>query len=364
MNKLQLSAFVLRYGQMALLFMLTSFSLTSQKRNHDVYEFPEHQLVNTREIVRIPDIEGYVTIKCDFHTHTIFSDGHVSPVMRVNEAWSNGMDAIAITDHIEYRPFKEYVVADHNKSNELATAHGKKIGFIVIKGAEITRKKPIGHLNALFIKDANKLEVSDPVDAIKEAVNQGAFILWNHPGWPNDSTTLYDIHKELIAKKLIHGVELFNSKVWYPKVMDWSTEYNLTITSNTDIHQLTNTSYSTDKNSRPMTLVFAKEKSEEGIKEALFAGRTLATFFNYVVGKEKLVSSFVRACLEVRVIDPKKGVVEISNYSDIEFTITYGDELVKLFPGKVARSTLKQNQEVTFSNCIIEGNHHFKMPLW
>jgi len=353
-----------RHSAFVCFLLISSAVVFSQKRNQDVYKFPEHHLVNTREIIRIPDIEGYQTLKCDFHTHTIFSDGHVSPVLRVNEAWSNGLDAIAITDHIEYRPFKEYVVADHNKSNELAVAHGKRIGFIVIKGAEITRKKPIGHLNALFIEDANKLDVPDPVDAIKEAVKQGAFILWNHPGWPNDSTTMYDIHKELIAKKLIHGVELFNSRVWYPKVMDWATEYNLTITSNTDIHQLTNTSYSTDKNSRPMTLVFAKEKSEAGIKEALFAGRTLATFFNYVVGKEKLVKSFVDACLDVRVIDPKKGVIEISNYSDIKFTVTYDDELVKLFPGKVARATLKQKQEVTFSNCLVEGNQHFKMPLW
>jgi 3',5'-nucleoside bisphosphate phosphatase len=85
------------------------------KKNQDVYKFPEHHLVNTREIIRIPDIEGYQTLKCDFHTHTIFSDGHVSPVLRVNEAWSNGLDAIAITDHIEYHPFKEYVVADHKK---------------------------------------------------------------------------------------------------------------------------------------------------------------------------------------------------------------------------------------------------------
>lgn len=346
-------------------FLLTSAALGfSQKRNQDVYKFPEHYHVNTREIIRIPDVDGFKILKCDFHTHTVFSDGHVSPLLRVNEAWSNGLDAIAITDHIEYRPFKEYVVADHNKSNELAVAHGERIGFIVIKGAEITRKKPIGHLNALFIEDANKLDVPDPVDAIKEAVNQGGFILWNHPGWPNDSSTLYDIHKELIAKKLIHGVELFNSRVWYPKVMDWATEYNLTIMSNTDVHQLTNTSYATGKTARPMTLVFAKEKSEEGIKEALFAGRTLATFFNYVAGKEKLVNSLIKACLDVRVIDPKRGVVEISNHSDLEFTITYGDELVKLFPWKVARATLKKNQEVVFTNCIVEGNKHLKTTLW
>lgn len=345
------------------ILLITSATAFSQKRNQDVYKFPENVYVNTREIINIPDFGGYYTLKCDFHCHTIFSDGNVNPIIRVDEAWNNGLDAIAITDHIEYKKYKEYVIADQNKSYEIALAQGKKIGFIVIKGAEITRKKPIGHLNALFIQDANKLETADPVDAIKEAVNQGAFIQWNHPGWPNDSATLYDIHKELIAQKLIHGVEIFNQSTWYPKVIDWATEYNLTIMANTDMHQLINSTYGNTKNARPITLVFAKEKSEAGIKEALFAGRTLATFFNYVVGKEDLIKGLIEASLDVKVIDEKKGVLEVANYSDIEYTITYGDVLVKLFPGKISRLTMKQNQEVTFINCYTKGNKQVKMFL-
>ena len=47
------------------------------------------------------------TLKCDFHIHTVFSDGKVWPDIRVAEAWQEGLDAIAITDHIEYRPNKE-----------------------------------------------------------------------------------------------------------------------------------------------------------------------------------------------------------------------------------------------------------------
>lgn len=38
------------------------------------------------------------------HTHTIYSDGQVYPVYRVREAWRYGLDILAITDHIEYRP--------------------------------------------------------------------------------------------------------------------------------------------------------------------------------------------------------------------------------------------------------------------
>jgi len=53
-----------------------------------------------RKIVNLPDIPGYVTLKCDFHMHTVFSDGDVWPTVRVDEALRDGLDAIAITDHL------------------------------------------------------------------------------------------------------------------------------------------------------------------------------------------------------------------------------------------------------------------------
>jgi len=346
-----------------LLFTLLSVFSYSQKRNSDVYKFPEMVQTNSREIIRIPDIDGYMTLKCDFHTHTVFSDGQVSPVMRINEAWNDGLDAIAITDHIEYRPFKDIVNPDFNKSNEMALKYGKEIGFMVIPGAEITRKKPLGHLNALFISDVNKLNVTNQVEAIKEAVKQGAFIMWNHPGWPNDSCTMYDIHRSLIKDKLIHGVEVFNSKEWYPRVMSWIKETGLTVMGNSDMHLTVRNVYGGERMARPMTLVFAKEKSVEGIKAALFDGRTLAVFYNQIAGKEDLLKKLVLKCLDVRLIDEQKGTIEISNKSDLEFIIKYGNNLEVLLPNKIKRVNLAQNKEVLFTNCIIGENENLKMNL-
>ncbi len=65
----------------------------------------------TRREVKIPDISGYRTLKCDLHTHTVFSDGQVWPTVRVEEAWREGLDAIAITDHIEHKPHKQDVTS-------------------------------------------------------------------------------------------------------------------------------------------------------------------------------------------------------------------------------------------------------------
>ncbi|HBG87129.1 MAG TPA: hypothetical protein DEG09_08890 [Marinilabiliaceae bacterium] len=47
-----------------------------------------------RKEIRIPNVLGYQTLKCDFHMHTIFSDGDVWPAVRVQEAWEEGLDAI------------------------------------------------------------------------------------------------------------------------------------------------------------------------------------------------------------------------------------------------------------------------------
>mgnify|MGYP003592633073 FL=1 len=178
-----------------------SLKVNAQIQNAEVYEFPGMNQQNCRQLINIPDIRGYQTLKCDFHIHTVFSDGLEWPSMRVNEAWNDGLDAIAITDHIEYRPNKDIVVSDFNKSYEIAKKAGDGIGMIVVQGTEITRKKPFGHMNALFITDANKIDVPNELDAVDQAVKQGAFILWNHPGWPNDTSTLYPVHEKLISEK-------------------------------------------------------------------------------------------------------------------------------------------------------------------
>ena len=80
-----------------------------------------------RAEINIPDILGYKTLKCDFHLHTVFSDGNVWPPIRVDEAWLQGLDAISITDHLEYQPHDEDIKADHNRSYELARARAEEL---------------------------------------------------------------------------------------------------------------------------------------------------------------------------------------------------------------------------------------------
>ncbi len=169
----------------ALVLLILSFSLSAQKRTYN-----------------IPDLPGYVTLKCDFHMHTVFSDGIVWPTYRVFEAYRDGLDAIAITDHIEYTPRKDFIPVDLNAAWKIAETSARQGNIILVHGAEITRSMPPGHLNALFIADASKLTADSVYDVIETAVKQGAFIQWNHPGWksqePDGIPKLYSIHRRLL----------------------------------------------------------------------------------------------------------------------------------------------------------------------
>jgi predicted metal-dependent phosphoesterase TrpH len=354
------------------LLFITGISIPAngQFQNEDVYEFPEQKqmkLLNYRQNIILPDLEGFETLKCDFHMHTVFSDGQVWPSMRVIEAWTDGLDAVALTDHIgtKHKRNKDILMNDQDNSFEIARKKGEELGILVVKGGEITYKKPFGHINALFLKEIEKLAVGNEMDAVDEAVRQGAYLFLNHPGWPNDTSTLYPVHRELIAQKKLHGVEVFNGSESYPKALDWCDEYGLAYFSNTDLHFASANSYR-EKLQRPMTLVFAKNRSVDGIQEALVAGRTLAWFSGNLAGKEELLREFVQKSIAVKVIDPGKGIVEVLNKTDIPYAVRYGNYMysIPLPANQILRLTLPQGTEVLFTNCHIRQDKQFTMKLW
>lgn len=87
--------------------------------------------------IQIPDIPGYKTLKCDLHMHTVFSDGEVWPTTRVNEAHREGLDAISITDHVEYHPHKKDVVCALNRPYEIALPRAEKLGLLLIPARKL-----------------------------------------------------------------------------------------------------------------------------------------------------------------------------------------------------------------------------------
>ena len=96
-----------------------TFLVQAQEISNGVMHLNELRKPTYREIINIPEVNGYQVLKCDFHTHTVFSDGLVWPNIRAQEAWEEGLDAIALTEHVEYHPYKDYVEVNHNRSHEL-----------------------------------------------------------------------------------------------------------------------------------------------------------------------------------------------------------------------------------------------------
>ena len=252
-----------------------------------------------RHEISFPDIPGYKTLKCDFHIHTVFSDGAVWPTVRVDEAWREGLDAIAITDHIEYQPHKQDVPTNFARSYEIALPGAKEKNILLIKAAEITRDTPPGHFNVIFLQDIDPLNTEDLIGATKAAAAQKGFIFWNHPGWKPEHKGWFDIHTQLYDNKLMHGIEVTNGDSYYPEAHQWAIEKNLTMLGNSDIHQPALTSETTAENHRTMTLVFARERSADAIKEALVEGRTAVWFENQLIGNRKYLEALFNESIHI-----------------------------------------------------------------
>jgi len=341
------------YSFLMFLFLLSATVAHAQKWVYDVDRTEYHDdmlYTSVRRMIRLPSVNGLIPVKSDFHIHTVFSDGDLWPAARVREAWQDGLDAIAITDHTSAQPSKRYVTGGPNTSYEIARPEAERLGLILAQGTEISRSKPDGgHLNAIFITDAMKMLNEVPTEAaIKEAVNQGGYIIWNHPGWAIDSCHLFDVNKRLIEAGLIHAVEVFNEAEWYPRALSWCRDYKLAPIATTDIHCITNSFYRLSETTiRPMTIVFAREKTEAALKEALFKRNTIAFYRGMLAGDSQLLSDFFFASVNIKKIsvtyDSARKAYHhylITNPYDVPYILMYEN-------GR--KVTIRANSEYTFS---------------
>lgn len=295
-----------------------------------------------RKIV-IPDTNGFKVLKGDFHIHTLFSDGSVMPVDRVNEAVQNGLDMISITDHIEYRPYFSNVGKwklegdqgkDYNLSFNLAKPEAEKHKLLLIHGTEITKRTMgPGHLNVLFAKDVNPIAaaVDDWMKMLQVAKDQGGFILWNHPGWEAPQSggiakgaalRFPKENEEAYKKGLINGIEIFNGMEHYPIVSDWCNERDLAIFANSDIHPSELNRYGIQNPLRPITLVLAKECTEDSVREAMLARRTIGWAAGMLWGRDPWLPELFKASVEFKTITP--GTLELTNRSSLPITVSLG----------------------------------------
>lgn len=369
--------------------------------NPETFRTPVAQAAQRVEI-QLPVVNGYNIYKADLHTHSIYSDGETTPAFRVREAFFDGLDAIAITEHIEYRRIepkmlkfiKGYtggkahkaentdiirkpatergILADLNYPIEEAVKESKKYGVLVIPGAEITREPvKIGHFNALFTKDNNTIYDPDPLQSLKNARKQGALIQHNHPGWRRTTCAKTEFEITAYSEGLIDGIEVANGGSLYMPIIDRAHEENLFVAANTDIHATTAEYYRLKGQMRNMTLIFAKECTLKSLREALEAKRTLALTGGYVAGEEQLLKDLFLASIKYDVVgvDAKtkaRKVLVTNMYSiPLQFKTSKNANPITLQPHNSVLLTVAKdkNLNLTLTNMLCGANRNPKVSI-
>jgi len=253
-----------------------------------------------RPLPYFPDVEEYQTLVCDFHTHTVFSDGLVWPTVRVDEALREGLDALVISDHIEYQPHRDDLPTNHNRPYALCRNRAKERNILLIRGAEITRDTPPGHYNAIFLNDIDPLETPDFFDCLKAAGNQKAFIFWNHHSWKGEELGKWcETQSKMLSKDVLHGMEVANGGSYYPSAHKWCMEMKLTMLGNSDIHSPSINFRYTAQEHRTLTLVFVNGRCPTCVREALEKGRTAVWHKNMLIGRNAVLKPLLAACVDV-----------------------------------------------------------------
>lgn len=319
---------------------------------------------HARTEIILPQVDGKNFYKADLHTHTIYSDGDVTPDMRVIEAWYDGLDIIAITDHMEYRrieddmfvymngyirdelrskgtavntnimrkaPDRHGILVDFNFAYELAARKAADYGIMVVRGVEITRKEK-GDYNVLFTTDNNAIYDPDIDQALRNARAQGAFIVHNHPDYddntPNHLSTsaagLYD-------KGFIDGVEVANGRRTWWHLFTHAVSGGYTPFATSDAHEYVYWKYGFPDDYeipryRNMNLILSDDLNEKSIHEALKEGNTIAYSNNNLIGKCELLQALFESSVDFIILSTKadKHHVSVVNRSSLPYYIQIG----------------------------------------
>lgn len=352
-----------RFIVFAVVLTVACSAVVAQKIPHSVKTYNEATARRT-EII-LPQVKGYNCYKGDFHIHTSYSDGCVNPAGRVVEAWLDGLDVIAITDHYEGRsgerrffkviapyfnggePLKyqsagkaKSVKADFNAIHQEAVDQVEKSGYpmLLIKGCEMARgAETHGHFNALFLQDLNGLYDADLEVAFKRVKEQGGIIIHNHPAWKRKTSDKTEFHERVYSLGLIDGVEVVNGYTFYPHIVRRCIDEGLTMFGNTDEHGTTAHRFCQNGNLRTMTIIFAKELTEKAIKDAILKHRTIAYSGGYLIGEESWLIEFLNAAVDCRltaVKEKNEHIYMLTNQSSIPLRLRRGRTIYELEPFK------------------------------
>jgi hypothetical protein len=162
-----------------------------------------------------------------------------------------------------------------------------------------------------------------------------------------------------------------NEYSFYPKAFQWALDKKLTILGNSDVHSPIHQTYDLAQGEhRPVTLVFAKKKSEQAIKEALLARRTAVYHNDLLIGEEQFLKPIFEQSIEilnssVSIKGTGRATVQIKNRSDLIFDLVAENNIdefsvpeeLKLCPDKTITFQLKGKSKT------MSGKKKFAIPF-
>jgi predicted metal-dependent phosphoesterase TrpH len=204
---------------------------------------------------------GYRILEADFHAHTRFSDGFLSPFDLVIQAQRRGLDALAVTEHNITFP------------GRMARWFSRAVGGpSILVGEEITTRRY--HLHGIGL--TSRVDASAPLpEVLAEIHRQGGVAIAAHPIGRYQPAFEAELD-HIDGAEVLHPIA-FNrddGRSWrWTEMRDFyeralASGHRLTAIGSSDYHAFS-----------PLgvcrTLVFAKDDSAEAVLDALKAGRTV-----------------------------------------------------------------------------------------
>lgn len=324
-----------------------------------------------RHEIDIPDLKGYQTLKCDFHIHTVFSDGLVWPTVRVDEAYREGLDAIALTEHIEYRPHQKTLSLPTTALSKLPNKQQKQKHFIDQRQRNhpLHASRPLQCNLSLRCRLARPRKLSGCIPR-RQTAKCLYFLEPSGLGRPAAGHNLVVGRTyRIIENGCMHGIEIVNGK-YFPEAHQWCLDKKLTMIGNSDIHQPIQTDIDFAKGEhRGMTLVFAKERTIEGIREALLNRRTAVYYGENLIGEEIYLKELFENAIEIKQVKKTDNAVSVTLYnnSDLIFRLkkTEHDARLVYFRDYSIKPHCQHTITIRLNDGVKSGKVNFEVTnLW
>jgi hypothetical protein len=245
---------------------------------------------------------------------------------------------------------------------------------VLVPGVEITRPEPgrpspwpVGsaHFNAFFIGDDGPLDAPDLATALRLARDQGAFIAWNHPGFMDRQAQWYPHVDDVHRQGLFQGIEIVNGDQYSPEAFGWALEKHLAILACSDAHLPMPAHLRSAR--RPVTIIFARSRDAEGVREALVGRRTAAWLDDDVWGEERWVRGLWGQSLRLSSGTARAGqelVIPIENLTSIDFHLAFpAGPVTVAHPTLVVRASATTLLHGRVPLGLTPGRHRIEIPI-